>query len=94
MHISSGVAGLVGALMVGARKSDDEDKNAHSIPYAFLGAILLFIGWLGFNAGSAGEMNDIAINAFIVSIISAACGFYLGWYLSGSSIKTDYFRWT
>ncbi|EAI4171461.1 ammonium transporter [Campylobacter coli] len=78
VHISSGVAGLVGALMVGARKSDDEDKNAHSIPYAFLGAILLFIGWLGFNAGSAGEMNDIAINAFIVSIISAACGF-LSW---------------
>ncbi|EAL4049898.1 ammonium transporter [Campylobacter coli] len=78
VHISSGVAGLVGALMVGARKSDDEDKNAHSIPYAFLGAILLFIGWLGFNAGSAGEMNDIAINAFIVSIISAARGF-LSW---------------
>lgn len=78
VHISSGVAGLVGALMVGARKSDDEDKNAHSVPYAFLGAILLFIGWLGFNAGSAGEMNDIAINAFIVSIISAACGF-LSW---------------
>ncbi|HED0492160.1 TPA: ammonium transporter [Campylobacter jejuni] len=75
VHISSGVAGLVGALIVGARKSDDEDKNAHSIPYAFLGAILLFIGWLGFNAGSAGEMNDIAINAFIVSIISAACGY-------------------
>lgn len=72
VHISSGVAGLVGALMVGARKSDDEDKNAHSIPYAFLGA---FMGWLGFNAGSAGEMNDIAINVFIVSIISAACGF-------------------
>ncbi|EGT1046465.1 ammonium transporter [Campylobacter jejuni] len=82
VHISSGVAGLVGALMVGARKSDDEDKNAHSIPYAFLGAISLFIGWLGFNAGSAGEMNDIAINAFIVSIISAACGF-LSWVVLG-----------
>lgn len=53
VYISSGVAGLVGALIVGARKSDDEDKNAHSIPYAFLGVILLFIGWLGFNAGSA-----------------------------------------
>ncbi|EAL3998800.1 ammonium transporter [Campylobacter jejuni] len=87
VHISSGVAGLVGALMVGARKSDDEDKNAHSIPYAFLGAILLFIGWLGFNAGSAGEMNDIAINAFIVSIISAACGFLSWVVLEGSSIK-------
>lgn len=77
--------------MVGARKSDDEDKNAHSIPYAFLGAILLFMGWLGFNAGSAGEMNDIAINAFIVSIISAACGFLSWVVLSGSSIKNRLF---
>lgn len=87
VYISSGVAGFVGALIVGARKSDDEDKNAHSISYAFLGVILLFIGWLGFNAGSAGEMNDIAINAFIVSIISAACGFLSWVVLEGSSIK-------
>lgn len=89
VYISSGVAGLVGALIVGARKSDDEDKNAHSISYAFLGVILLFIGWLGFNAGSAGEMNDIAINAFIVSIISAACGFLSWVVLEGSSISTE-----
>lgn len=50
VHIGSGVAGLVRALMVGAGKSDD-DKNAYSIPYAFLGAILLFIGWLAFYLG-------------------------------------------
>lgn len=74
VHISSGVAGLVGALLVGARKETGE-SDAHSIPYAFLGAILLFIGWLGFNAGSAGGVDSIAINAFVVSIISAAVGF-------------------
>lgn len=82
VHISSGVAGLVGALMVGARKNKPQNQNegASSIPYAFLGAILLFIGWLGFNAGSAGGVDDIAVNAFVVSILSASTGF-LSWVL-------------
>ena len=46
VHISSGVAGVVGALLVGARKdkSSKASYNAHFMPYAFLGAILLFIG--------------------------------------------------
>lgn len=77
VHISSGVAGLVGALLVGARKTPASTSGAHSVPYAFLGAILLFIGWLGFNAGSAGAVNEIAVNAFIVTIISAASGFLI-----------------
>ena len=81
VHISSGVAGLVGALLVGARKDNPKNAQAHSIPYSFLGAILLFIGWLGFNAGSAGEVNDIAVNAFVVTILSAASGF-LVWVLA------------
>ena len=55
VHISSGVAGLVGAVLVGSRKSSPQKASAHSIPYAFLGAVLLFIGWLGFNAGSAAK---------------------------------------
>lgn len=77
VHISSGVAGLVGALLVGARKTPASTSGAHSVPYAFLGAILLFIGWLGFNAGSAGAVDSIAVNAFIVTIISAASGFLI-----------------
>lgn len=87
VHISSGVAGLIGALMVGARKEviSYTQGGASSVPYAFLGAILLFIGWLGFNAGSAGEVNDIAVNAFVVTIISAASGF-LVWVLLEWSI--------
>lgn len=81
VHISSGVAGLIGALLVGSRKENHAiNDNAHSIPYAFLGAILLFMGWLGFNSGSAGAVDEIAVNAFIVSILSAASGF-LTWVL-------------
>lgn len=81
VHISAGVAGLVGAILVGPRKDKGaESVNAHSIPYAFLGAILLFIGWLGFNAGSAGGVDNIAVNAFVVTILSAASGF-LAWVL-------------
>lgn len=83
VHISSGIAGLVGALMVGARldKPENATNNANSIPYAFLGAILLFMGWLGFNAGSAGGVDDIAVNAFVVTILSASTGF-LVWILA------------
>ncbi len=82
VHISSGVAGLVGVLIVGARKDNIPytQGGAHSVPYAFLGAILLFIGWLGFNSGSAGSVDSIAVNAFVVSIVSAASG-YLTWVL-------------
>lgn len=81
VHISAGVAGLVGALMVGPRKERVHiSTGAHSVPYAFLGAVLLFIGWLGFNAGSAGALDEIAVNAFIVSIVAAASG-YLVWVL-------------
>lgn len=74
VHISSGVAGLVGALIVGSRKTP-EQNSAHSVPYAFLGAILLFMGWLGFNAGSAAKVDEIAVNAFIVTVLAAASGF-------------------
>lgn len=78
VHISSGVAGLVGVLIVGARKENiPYTQGAHSVPYAFLGAILLFIGWLGFNSGSAGKVDSIAVNAFVVSIISAASGYFM-----------------
>ncbi len=79
VHISAGTAGLIGVLMVGARKEmPSSNEQAHSIPYAFLGGILLFIGWLGFNAGSAGKVDEIAVNAFVVTIIAASSG-YIAW---------------
>lgn len=82
VHISSGVAGLVGVLMVGARKVEKTHETvAHSIPYTFLGATLLLIGWLGFNAGSAGQVDDIAVTAFVNTILSASSG-YLVWVMA------------
>lgn len=79
VHISAGTAGLIGVLMVGARKEIAHiSEQAHSIPYAFLGGILLFIGWLGFNSGSAGKVDEIAVNAFIVTILAASSG-YIAW---------------
>lgn len=73
VHISAGVAGLVGALMIGARKDHDiEPVIPHNLPFSFLGAMLLFLGWLGFNAGSAIEIGDVAVNALVVSVLAAA----------------------
>lgn len=53
-------------------------EQAHFIPYAFLGGILLFIDWLGFNSRSARKVDEIAVNAFIVTIILASSG-YITW---------------
>ncbi|WP_258443628.1 ammonium transporter [Helicobacter sp. 16-1353] len=77
VHISAGIAGLVGCIMLGRRKKLNQIAP-HSIPYTFLGGILLWIGWLGFNAGSALGANEIAINAFITTNIATASGI-LGW---------------
>lgn len=79
VHISAGIAGLVGCILIGRRKKITT-ITPHNIPYTFLGGILLWIGWLGFNAGSALGANTIAVNAFITTNIATASGI-LGWAL-------------
>lgn len=61
-------------------------------PMLFLGAVLLLIKWLGFNLGSAWEVNEIAVNAFVVSILSAASGF-LAWVLLEWFIHKNLLFW-
>ncbi|PAF51789.1 ammonium transporter [Helicobacter sp. 13S00401-1] len=79
VHISAGIAGLVGALVVGCRKSHMIEGNMpHNLPFSFLGAMLLFFGWLGFNAGSSGAINEVAVHALVATILAAAAGL-LGW---------------
>ncbi len=66
VHMSAGIAALVGALFLGRRKVHIE-KTAHSpanIPYVILGTGMLWFGWFGFNAGSALAANESAANAF------------------------------
>ena len=77
VHIAAGVAGLVGCIMLGKRKFK-RGLLPHSLPLSFIGAILLWMGWLGFNTGSALSVNSVAVNAFITTNFSVA-GAMLSW---------------
>ena len=75
VHISSGVSALVCALLLGRRLGfGSEDMRPHNLTYTVLGAGMLWVGWFGFNAGSAGQSNDLAASAFVVTHFSAAAG--------------------
>jgi Amt family ammonium transporter len=72
VHLSSGVSALALCFVLGARKQKGLPPN--NITLTLLGGGLLWFGWFGFNAGSALAMNDIAINAFMVTHLAAAAG--------------------
>jgi Amt family ammonium transporter len=73
VHISSGVSGLVLALLVGKRREYDAiSYRVHNIPFVMLGMALLWFGWFGFNAGSALAASDLAGHAFLVTALAAA----------------------
>jgi ammonium transporter, Amt family len=73
VHISSGVAGLVAAMVIGKRKGYRKVPIIpHNIPFVLIGASLLWVGWFGFNAGSALSANGQAANAFLVTHIAGA----------------------
>jgi len=73
VHISSGVSGLVFALMIGKRKGYGvEPMVPHHLPMTVLGAALLWFGWFGFNAGSALGANGVAVNAFATTHVATA----------------------
>ncbi|MDQ7790015.1 MAG: ammonium transporter [Clostridia bacterium] len=73
VHISSGVAALVGCLVLGARTGfGKRPMPPHHLPMVLLGAALLWFGWFGFNAGSALEAGALAASAFMVTQIAAA----------------------
>ncbi len=75
VHISSGFAALALAIVIGKRAGfGTYSMEPHNIPMALLGAALLWFGWFGFNGGSALAANGIAVNAFVVTNISAAAG--------------------
>ena len=73
VHISSGVSGLIAALVLGKRKGHGKEPMLpHQLPMTVLGAGILWFGWFGFNAGSALAANGLAANAFVVTNTSAA----------------------
>ncbi|HVI33059.1 ammonium transporter [Phenylobacterium sp.] len=77
VHINAGVAALVGALILGARKGyRSEPMPPHSLTLTLVGAGLLWVGWFGFNAGSNLEANGYAALAVVNTLIAtAAAGF-------------------
>jgi Amt family ammonium transporter len=73
VHISSGVSALVCAIMVGKRRGFPTEYMApHNLPFTVTGASLLWVGWFGFNAGSALAADGIAANAFVTTNTASA----------------------
>lgn len=79
VHITSGVSGLVLALMIGAGKNFDK-RPPHNLIITLVGGILVWVGWYGFNVGSALTFNDIAMTSFVNTVLAASAG-SLGWLL-------------
>ena len=87
VHINAGIAGLVGAYLVGKRIGyGKEAMPAHNLPLTMIGASLLWVGWFGFNAGSALEAGTSAALAFINTYLATACA-VLSWSLGEALFK-------
>ena len=87
VHINAAVAGLVGAFMVGKRIGYGKEAMApHSLTLTMVGASLLWVGWFGFNAGSALEANGFAALAFI-NTLGATAAAVLAWCLGEALMR-------
>jgi Amt family ammonium transporter len=88
VHINAGVAGLVGAFVLGRRIGLGREPMApHSLTLTMIGASLLWFGWFGFNAGSALEANGSASLAFMNTYLATACAvlswIFVEWFVKG-----------
>jgi Amt family ammonium transporter len=93
IHTSAGMASLAAALVLGRRKNFGPDIMVpHNIPLAVIGAALLWIGWFGFNAGSALASGALAANTLLVTHIGSATSamvwIFLSWKRSGKPSTT------
>jgi Amt family ammonium transporter len=75
IHVSSGVSALVCALLLGKRLGyGKEEMRPHNMTFTAIGAAMLWVGWFGFNAGSALAATPLATNAFAATHVAAATG--------------------
>jgi Amt family ammonium transporter len=87
VHINAAVAGLVGAFMIGKRVGYGKEAfTPHSLTLTMVGAALLWVGWFGFNAGSALEAGNTAVLAFM-NTFSATAAAVLAWCIGEALIK-------
>ena len=88
VHINAGVAGLVGAYVIGKRIGyGKESMPPHNLPLTMIGACLLWVGWFGFNAGSNLEATGTAAIAFLNTIVATAAA-VLAWLLVESLARS------
>ncbi|WP_130834243.1 ammonium transporter AmtB [[Erwinia] mediterraneensis] len=79
VHINAAVAGLVGAYLVGKRAGFGKEAfKPHNLPMVFTGTAILYVGWFGFNAGSASAANEVAALAFLNTVMATAAA-VLAW---------------
>jgi Amt family ammonium transporter len=88
IHVNAGVAAIAAVLVFGKRKGyGSEPMEPHDITMVVLGAAILWVGWFGFNAGSAGGANGQAVYAFVNTAVAAAVAgltwTLMSWWLSG-----------
>jgi ammonium transporter, Amt family len=88
VHINAGIAGLVGCLMLGKRIGYGKELMApHSLTLTMVGAALLWVGWMGFNAGSNLEANGTAalamMNTFVATAAAALAWLFVEWAAKG-----------
>ncbi len=87
VHVSAGLSAVAAALVIGRRKDIDTNHNPrpNNIPFVILGAAILWFGWFGFNGGSALAADNVAINALVVTNLSASAS-------AVSWMMVDWFR--
>ncbi|MCE7878372.1 MAG: ammonium transporter, partial [Betaproteobacteria bacterium PRO3] len=87
VHINAGIAGLVGAYVLGKRIGyGREAMPPNNLPLTMIGAALLWTGWFGFNAGSALEAGNSAVLAFVNTFLATACA-VMAWILAEWMLK-------
>jgi Amt family ammonium transporter len=91
VHINAGIAGLVGALIIGKRTGYGKELMApHSLTMTMIGAALLWVGWFGFNAGSNLEANGGAalamVNTFLATAAAALSWMFAEWMIKGQPV--------
>ncbi len=89
VHVSSGVSALLIAILIGKRLNYNKQAFApHNLPITFLGGALLWLGWFGFNAGSALQADGLAAHAFIATNTAAAAAgmawAFMEWKMDGA----------
>jgi ammonium transporter, Amt family len=86
VHINAGIAGLVGAYVIGKRTGYGKESMApHSLTLTMVGAAMLWVGWFGFNAGSNLEANGLTALAFINTLVATAAA-TLAW-IAGEALS-------